>query len=82
MSKTWVDFGPSPLEVGTLERGVTILPCERPAAPYQEENTLMVSPLVGWAVRALLYHLWPVVLITVLGDVALMVWRVRAQSRR
>jgi len=72
----------SPLEVEVLERGVTSFACERPAAPYQEERKLMVSPLVGWAAFALLHRLWPVGVVVGLGVAALVVWRVQARGRR
>ncbi len=72
----------SPLEVEVLERGVTSFPCERPAAPYQEERKRMVSPLVGWAALALVHHLWPVGAVVGLGVAALVVWRVRTRGRR
>lgn len=72
----------SPLEVEVLERGATGFPCERPAAPYQEERELMISPLVGWAALALLHRLWPVGVIVGLTVVALAVWRMRARGRR
>jgi len=72
----------SPLEVEVLERGVTSFPCERPAAPYQEERMLMVSPLVGWAALALLHRLWPVGVLVGLGVAALVVWRVQTRGRR
>jgi hypothetical protein len=78
----YVASGPSPLEVEVLLRGATSFPCERPAAPYQEERKLIVSPIVGWRVLALLHRLWPVVLIVGLGAAALIVWRVRARRRR
>ena len=72
----------SPLEVEVLERGVTSFPCERPAAPYQEEQKLMVSPQVGWALLALLHRLWPVGVIVGLGVAVLVVWRVQARGQR
>jgi hypothetical protein len=72
----------SPLEVEVLERGVTSFPCERPAAPYQEETGRLVSPLLGWAALALLHRLWPVGVVVGLGVAALVVWRVRARGRR
>jgi penicillin V acylase-like amidase (Ntn superfamily) len=78
----WGGIELSPLEVEVLERGVTSFPCERPAAPYQEETQLMVSPLVGWAALALLHRLWPVGVILGLGVVALVVWRMQVRSQR
>jgi penicillin V acylase-like amidase (Ntn superfamily) len=72
----------SPLEVEVLERGVSTFRCERPAAPYQDESRLTVSPLVGWAALALLHRLWPVGVAVGLGVAALLVWRVRARGRR
>ena len=73
----WGNMQLSELEVEVLERGLASFPCERPAAPYQEESTRMVSPLVGWVALALLYRFWPVGIILGLGVVALGVWRVR-----
>jgi hypothetical protein len=78
----WVDSGPSPRELEILERGVTSFPCERPAAPYQEEKTLMVPPLVRWAALALFYRYWPVGVVLLLGVAVLVVWRVRVRRRR
>jgi len=78
----WGGAAPSPLEVEVLERGVASFPCERPAAPYQEEKKLIVSPLVGWAALALLHRLWPVGVVVGLGVAALVIWRVRARGRR
>lgn len=72
----------SPLEVEVLERGVTTFSCQRTVAPYQEERKLMVSPLVGWAVVALLHRLWPVGVVVGLGIAALVVWRVQARGQR
>jgi penicillin V acylase-like amidase (Ntn superfamily) len=78
----WGDAELSPLEVEVLERGLTSFPCERPAAPYQEEKKRMVSPLVGWVALAMLHRLWPVGVVVALGVAALVVWRVQARSRR
>jgi choloylglycine hydrolase len=72
----------SPLEVEVLERGVASFPCERPAAPYQEERKLMVAPLVGWTALALLHRLWLVGVVVGLGVAALFVWRVQARGGR
>jgi choloylglycine hydrolase len=71
----------SPLEVEVLERGVASFPCERPAAPYQEERKLMVAPLVGWTALALLHRLWLVGVAVGFGVAALVVWRVQARGR-
>jgi hypothetical protein len=77
----WGGTDISALEVEVLERGVTSFPCERPAAPYQEERNLLVSPKISWAALALFHHLWPVGIILVIGVVALVVWQVRARRR-
>jgi choloylglycine hydrolase len=69
----WGGTGPSPLEVEVLERGVTSFPCERPAAPYQEEKERLLPPVVGWAALALLHRFWPLVLALGLGIAALVV---------
>ena len=71
----------SALEVEVLERGVTSFPCERPAAPYQEEKNLLISPKISWAAMALIHRLWPIVIVLVTGIVALVVWRVRTRRR-
>ena len=72
----------SKLEVEVLERGVEAFGCEQPAAPYQEEKGRLLSPVVGWAARTLLYRYWPVLIAVGLGIAALVVWRARARSRR
>jgi penicillin V acylase-like amidase (Ntn superfamily) len=72
----------SPLEVEVLERGLTSFRCEKPAAPYQEQKKLLVSPLVGWAAMTLLHRLWPLGAIVGLGVAALVIWRVQARDRR
>ena len=72
----------SKLEVEVLERGVEAFGYERPAAPYQEEKGRLLSPLVGWAARTLLYRYWPALIAIGLGIAALVVWRARARSRR
>ena len=72
----------SEFEIEVLERGVETFACERPAAPYQEEKERLLSPVVGWAARTVLYHYWPVLITVGLGISALVVWRVHARSRR
>ncbi len=47
-----------------------------------EESKLVVSPLVGWAVLAVLHRLWLVGVAVGLGVAALIVWRVQARGRR
>jgi penicillin V acylase-like amidase (Ntn superfamily) len=69
----------SPLEIEVLERGLDSFSCRGPAAPYQEERAQLISPLVGWATRALFYRLWPVGAIVALGIVALAGWRWRVR---
>jgi hypothetical protein len=77
----WGGMQLSALEVEVLERGVTSFPCERPAAPYQEERKLVLSPLVRWAALALLHRLWPVGIVVGLGVAALVLWRIWRAAR-
>jgi len=78
----WGSVDVSPLEVEVLGRGMTSFPCERPAAPYQEERKLIVSPVVAWAGLALFHRLWLVGIVVGLGVAALVVWRAQAGGRR
>ncbi len=76
--REWGNLAISPLEVEVLERGIASFPCERPAAPYQEEATRVVPPLVGWVALALLHRVWPAAGILALGVGILVVLRARA----
>jgi penicillin V acylase-like amidase (Ntn superfamily) len=78
----WGNVELSALELEVLERGLASFPCESPAAPYQEERKLIVSPLVGWAVRALLHRLWPVAGVLGLGFATIVGWRAQFRGRR
>jgi penicillin V acylase-like amidase (Ntn superfamily) len=62
--------------VEVLERFFTSFNCEQPAAPYQKEKKLIVTPLVGWIVLTLFHRLWPVGVVVGLGVIALVIWRV------
>jgi penicillin V acylase-like amidase (Ntn superfamily) len=70
-----------PLLVEVLERGFQSFPCEQRAAPYQEESKRLIPPVVGWAVLALLYRIWPLGIVLGLGIVAVVVWRQMARRR-
>jgi choloylglycine hydrolase len=78
----WGGTDLSSLEVEVLERGLNSFRCERPAAPYQEQKKLAVSPLVGWVALALLHRLWPLGAVVGLGAAALFVWWVQVRGRR
>jgi penicillin V acylase-like amidase (Ntn superfamily) len=71
----------SALEVEVLERGLASFPCERPAAPYQEEEERLLSPPVGWVALALLHRLWLVGVVVGLGVVGLTAWRAQVRRR-
>jgi penicillin V acylase-like amidase (Ntn superfamily) len=72
----------SPLKMEVLERFLTSFSCEQPAAPYQDERKLMVSPKVSWIILTLLYRLWPVGIVVGLGVTVLAIWRVRTHGQR
>jgi penicillin V acylase-like amidase (Ntn superfamily) len=78
----WGGADLSPLEVEVLERGLEAFPCEQPAAPYQEERKLAVSPVVGWAALVLVHRLWAAGLVLGLAAGAVVVWRAQARRRR
>jgi choloylglycine hydrolase len=78
----WGGMEQSPLEVEVLERGLASFPCERPAAPYQEERKPIIPPVVAWAALALLHRLWTVGVAVGLAVAATIVLRVHARDRR
>ncbi|MGD8625687.1 MAG: hypothetical protein PVJ34_14200, partial [Anaerolineae bacterium] len=61
----------SPLELEVLEHGLDSFSCRGPAAPYQEERTQLLPPLVGWAGRAVIHRFWPVGALVGLGIILL-----------
>jgi choloylglycine hydrolase len=75
-------FEASAFEVEVLERGIESYSCGRKTLQYQAEKELLLPPIVGWMILALLHRYWPVGIVLLLGVAVLVGWRVRERRRR